>query len=405
MLKSITFYTLISITSAFITFITTVYLSRLLSPEEFAYIGLFGVVIYILNPILSLNTVGLVGINIINLPQKQYFDFINRYITFIIFISILIFMISVIVSILLPTYQILLILTFFVAIFMVFITIHNVELIQNKKIKLFGFYRVLMSILNLISIFIFIQILDLSWKGRLFGIIITNILILLLMLRISFFSLKNYSFTIDYASIKEYLHYGYPLLFGLGAAWLTTQLDKFIVLYFFELKDLGYYSLGYTIGISFSIVNQSLVNAVTPRIYTILKTGSGRSIIDKYSLYYNISVSVLVFIGIVFMYFFGGIILSESYSESLNIILLVMVAVAFDGMYRVYGLVINYYKENKLKTKMEYLIVFINIIFSMSLIPFLGLLAPAIGTIISYLLAFLISKYFAKRLLLIRGVK
>jgi O-antigen/teichoic acid export membrane protein len=93
-LKSISYYTIISIVSAIITFISTIYLSKLLSPEEFAYIGIFATIIFILSPLMSFSSIGLVAINIIDYSKSEYQKFINNYITFVIFISLL-FLVSV----------------------------------------------------------------------------------------------------------------------------------------------------------------------------------------------------------------------------------------------------------------------------------------------------------------------
>lgn len=404
MTKKISSYTLISIVSSIIGFITTIYITRLLNPSEFAFIGIFAALAYFMTPIMSFNSVGLVGIKIIDDNKLEYEIFINTFISFILFNSLIVFVIAIFLSIFLYEYLMLLLLTYFASLTVVFITIHNTELIQKSHIKLFGFYKIFLVLLNLLFVWICIQQIQMSWEGRIIGIILSQIIIILLMYFISFHSIKFYSFRFDWDSYKEFYKYGFPLVIGLGAAWLITQLDKFIVLYFFDLENLGYYSLGYTLGMSFMIINQSMVNAVAPRIYNILKDRNGKEIIFKYSLYYNIAIVSFVSIAVIVFYLFGEFILGLKYINSLPIVLLVMVAAAFDGMYRIYGLIINYFKENKLTTKIDYSIVILNIIFSIGLIPFLGIMAPAVGTIISYIGGFFFARYFAKIILVQRGV-
>jgi O-antigen/teichoic acid export membrane protein len=292
-----------------------------------------------------------------------------------------------------------------IAVGIIFMTIHNSELIQNKNIKMFGIYKILLVTINIILIYVLVDLLELSWQGRLEGIILSNIFIIILMYIFTFNSLRDYRFKMEFSLFKEYLKYGLPLIVGLGAAWMTTQMDKYIVLYYFSMKELGIYSFGYTIGMSFIIINQSMVNAVSPKIYKILKDGIGKKIIFKYSLYYNIFILILVFVAILIIKEFSYLLLDKEYINSIDIIILIMIASAFDGMYRIYGLVINYYKENILRTKIEYSIVIINISFSLLLIPYYDILAPAIGTIIAYLLGFIISKYYAKKLIFLKGVK
>ena len=404
MIKNVSYYAIISVITGLLNLLATLMLSRLLLPEEYAYLGLFAVFIYLLNPIMSFNTIGLVGINIVNYNKNKYEYFTNVYITYLLGSSFLVLAILSVSLIIIEPYRKLIMLSYFVATINLFVTIHYAELIQTKKIFIFGIYKILYGILNILAIKVFIDIMDLSWSGRLLGIIISGIIVLVVMYKKSFDTLRRYKFIVDYKEVKSFLLYGYPLLLGLGAAWLTTQLDKFIVLYYYDMSILGYYSFGYTIGMSFMVINQSLVNAIVPKIFSILKNGVGLSIISKYSAYYNIFIITIVSIGITIMYYFSDLILGEKYSKSLYIIILVMVGMAFDGMYRIYGLIIIYYKENKLRTKIEYSIVIINILFSIMLIPQIGVYAPAIGTIISHLLGFILSMYYSKKIMNINGV-
>jgi O-antigen/teichoic acid export membrane protein len=399
MIKNISTYALISLVSSTILFLTTIYLTRLLTPIEFAFIGIFSAILYLLNPLIQFNSIDLVGINVLRLSNKEYQNFINKYISFSAWISLFTFFIILLIMLFFIEYRSLIFLTFFVSITTILITIHSIELIQNKIIKNFALYRISLALVNLVFVFLFVDMLNMSWEGRLYGLILSNILVIFLMKRMSFKSLNCFKYDIDYDYIKEHVNFGWPLMVGLGAAWGITQLDKFIVVNFFDMNSLGYYSLGYMIGMSFVVINQALVQSLMPKIYLFLESGVGRREIYKYAYLYNIFILIAVLFVMLIMYNFSGIILGEVYRDSLDIILLVMIAVAFDGMYRVYGLIINFYKENILRTKIEYTIMIINILISIFLIPYYGILAPAMGTIVAYLLAYVLTKHYAIKLL------
>jgi O-antigen/teichoic acid export membrane protein len=398
-IKNLSVYALVSLVSAAILFLTTVYLTRLLNPSEFAFIGIFGAIFYLLTPLIQFNSLSLVGINAIKLSNKKYQNFINNYISVSILISLFTLPIILVMMFLFMEYKDLILLTFFVSISTVLISIHNIELIQSKNVNFFALYRVSLVLVNLIFVFLFVDILNMSWEGRLYGLIFSNMLIIFLMKRMSFQSLDSFRYNIDYDYIKEHINFGWPLMVGLGAAWGITQLDKFIVVNFFDISSLGYYSLGYMIGMSFVVINQALVQSLMPKVYLFLESGVGRKDIYKYAYLYNIFILIAVLFAMLIMYNFSDIILGEAYRDSLDIIFLVMIAVAFDGMYRVYGLIINFYKENILRTKIEYTVLIINILISIFLIPYYGILAPAMGTITAYLLAYVLTKHYAIKLL------
>ena len=294
MIKNISTYALISLVSSTILFLTTIYLTRLLTPIEFAFIGIFSAILYLLNPLIQFNSIDLVGINVLRLSNKEYQNFINKYISFSAWISLFTFFIILLIMLFFIEYRSLIFLTFFVSITTILITIHSIELIQNKIIKNFALYRISLALVNLVFVFLFVDMLNMSWEGRLYGLILSNILVIFLMKRMSFKSLNCFKYDIDYDYIKEHVNFGWPLMVGLGAAWGITQLDKFIVVNFFDMNSLGYYSLGYMIGMSFVVINQALVQSLMPKIYLFLESGVGRREIYKYAYLYNIFILIAV---------------------------------------------------------------------------------------------------------------
>ncbi len=348
---------------------------------------------------ITFNSTGLVSINIIDYDEKKYQDFFNSFISLFLVISCILLFGAIIASFLFPQYWLVIIMSFIISFFTILLNIHYIELIQKKKTKKFSLNQILFTIVGAILTVLFVGFLKLSWEGRLLSIILSSASISLLMYKSTFKSLQNYSWNFDRIKVKEHLNYGYPLVIGLGAAWIITQADKYIVLKYFDMESLGYYSLAYTIGMKVTILNSSLVNAIIPSIYSSLKNKTAKKTIRNYSFIYILFLIVFTIGAIFFIKNFGTLLLGEKFAKSIPIVILILIAGAFDGAYRVHGLVIEYFKKTKLKTKIAYFIAVTNVIVSILLIPYYGILAPAIGTIISYFLNFLLTYIYALRIL------
>ena len=108
-----------------------------------------------------------------------------------------------------------------------------------------------------------------------------------------------------------------------------------------------------------------------------------------------------IVIGVLILLIFKKIIIPKEYLEGINIILLVYIASAFYGLFKIPGLVIDYFKKNLMKTIILY---FVAIIFLLGFYIFYnyinaGIYSTALSLIISNITLFIISYYFAKKII------
>jgi len=376
-------YAIFAILTAGINFLTIIYMTRNMTPEEFGMIGIFIAIIYLLPQLISFSAIGLVSINKSKMNETNFLNFSQTYISFSIFIFILVFIVFLIFISLFGEY--IYIFVPIIAFIQYLALFHNAELIQDSRSTRFSIYRLSLSIISFVFTFILIEYLNMTWDGRLFSILISELIILLIMLKYSFITLHKFNFNYNGIHFKEYIYFGFPLLFGLVAGWLLNQGDRFIVLHFFTLKEVGIYTLAYSIGTIVNVVNQAMINAITPTLYRYLNKKEGYKIVRNINIYYSIIIlSISLSIGLS-SYWYIPLIFGEQYINSSDIILFISLAFAFNGMYRITGGVIAFYKENKLQMKLLYISAIINIIISILLIPIFNILSPAIGTLIAYI--------------------
>lgn len=384
MLKKTINYLTFSITSSGIIFLTTIYMARTLSQEDMGIIGLFMAILFVSPQVVSFSSTGLISINKVKLQEKDFNNFSKSYLTFGLINFVVVFLISCIVALFFKEYWQIFFVLPIVSFLMFMISFHQVEMIQEGKSKNYGVYNLINAICTSLFTVIFITFSDLKWDGRLWAILIGYIFILFFMYKNTFKTLHFFKISINKIQFKEFIKFGLPLFAGLGAGWILNQADNYIVLYFFTLKDVGIYAVAYSIGTIVNTINQAATNAIVPTLYNTLEKKEGHKIIKKLNIYYSIIIIISLIIGIG-AFWYMPVIFGEAYSSSANIVFFIALAFGFNGIYRITGGVIAFYKQNILQMKLLYISASINLIISIILIPNFGLVSPAVGTLVAYI--------------------
>jgi O-antigen/teichoic acid export membrane protein len=171
------------------------------------------------------------------------------------------------------------------------------------------------------------------------------------------------------------------------------------VLNYFTLKDVGIYTVAYSIGTIINMINQAATNAIIPTLYEKLEKKEGRKIVKRLNIYYSLIIlSLSLFIGIA-SYWYVPLLFGVEYVGSSDIILFISLAFAFNGIYRTTGSVIAFYKKNKLQMNVLYASAIINIVLSILFIPLFGILSPAVATMIAYIVLTLASYRYGWKIL------
>jgi O-antigen/teichoic acid export membrane protein len=397
--KSVSFLSFSLISSA-IGFLNMSYLTKSISEEDMGVIGLYMAILYIGPQLLAFSSSGLIEINKIDLNKDKYREFTNQHITFVFLTTSILFVLSLILSIFWIKYWLFFFTLPILSCFMYLFSFHLSELVQEGRSKIHGLFTVLNAIFYSIITFFLVEFQHFTWQGRVVGLLIGYAISIFLMRNFSFLTLREFRFNLNIAVIQDFLKFGFPLFVGLGAGWLLNQSDNFIILHFFELKDLGLYSVAYLVGTMINQLNQAMTNSSIPKIYSALANNKGKEIIQKLTFQYTIIILIIsVMLGLG-SYWYMPLFFGLNYSESYKIVILISLAFAFNGIYRISGSVITYHKKNKLQTILLFVCAATNILISVSIVPFFGIIAPAVGTLCGYLVLCLLSFHFSNKLIL-----
>ena len=400
-IKSFTVYGITGILQGSIKTISTLFLGRQITAEEFSFIGLFGVLTYILGPTLSLGAMPLISVNKVDLSRLDYYVFRKKYINLLFQFFLVGLFISLITSFWAKkNYIFLLFISIIFSAFTNIIQIKASELIIEKKefkylfISLFGPTFILTAILLLNY---------LKYNSWYLYLILVSISLILTLTVIIFFDrqffLTQTLFKWDKIFVKNTFKYGLPLIFAACFMWILTQSDKLIIKTFFGERELGIYSYGFIIGSGFQILNRAIVNTKMPQIYESLKNNT-----FKYSKHYKLIILInlsALFSGLFFLKFFSSLIIPIGYEESYRIMQILFFAFTMDGFFRLPGLVLDYHKKNIEKSLIILLSSLLFLIFTYLMINYttLGFFSAAIGVLVGYISLFFITFVYSFKFL------
>lgn len=392
-IKHIFHYFTFSLGSMFIGIVSTVYLSKILVPEEFGQIGIFQSILAISVMIISFSSTGLVNINQTNKSDTVYLKYRRAYfiLCFILFVSLL--SLTFIFS---PT--LLYILAIIYGYFKVLNSIHSLELIFHYKSKTQGILLLSTNLILFSLTILFISYFEMNYWGRIWSFLTSEIIMFL----IRFYIFNTYKTPINYISTEEIIKivkYGFPLMIGSGAGWILYQSDKFIISYYYDLALVGVYTISASYAAFLIIVNQSILNAMKPEIYRNLKNKFDNEAFSKIHIINLIMLVVFILFIISFYYLFEHL-TNSAYHEKVDLMLIVISSTYLVVLATNYGLILEYFQKNFLRTRIYYVSAFIYLLTVFILGEFFkSEYMFAIATFFSHTVLIILNNYYARGVL------
>lgn len=377
-------------------FVTAVYLTSILSPDSYGFLGVFVLLIYVVEPIICFCGAGLMEILYVKKCARDYAEWRANYAGLILINGSLCFLFSLLVSVYFTEFWLLLV---FVPVFAVVRNFHKLcqlEFVQDGRAKEGAVLIFSSSLLAFGLTVFFSKVADFGWSDRLSVMLIAEMSLLLLL-----FSLSRIKMDVSFpnrAKLSEFFLFGLPIFIGVGGAWVLHESDKVVVVKFLSLSDMGIYAFAYTVGRSVDLITTSYIKAMRPVIYQKL---NGVGVCFNW-LVFHLTLLLLVLGGVSaglysILALFGDDWIGEEYLAGSGVVIWIMVAFIFFGGYRLCSLVLEFHKKNFLKMILFYFGAVVNIGFSIGLVGPLGLLGPAIATAFGFFSIFLVSLIYISK--------
>jgi O-antigen/teichoic acid export membrane protein len=231
------------------------------------------------------------------------------------------------------------------------------------------------------------------------GLLIANFITFLAMFALIIWSI---GFKIPkFRNIREYLSFGVPTIPGNLSSWIVNSSDRYVIGIFLSAAFVGYYSPGYTLGYSISMLMAPfslLLPSVLPQYYD-------KNNMEKVSSFLNYSTKYFLLVAIPAA--FGLSILSKPLLNvlttpdiALNGYLITPITALSTLIFGVYAIISNVLvleKKTKVIGTIWIIAATMNLILNILLVPFFGIIAAAATTLMAYIVAFIISLKFSTK--------
>ncbi|RYJ45587.1 lipopolysaccharide biosynthesis protein [Flavobacterium beibuense] len=246
------------------------------------------------------------------------------------------------------------------------------------------------SLLNAFSLLLlnvfFLVFFKLGIQSLFISVVLSNFLTILFYV---FFGevKKNLSvFSFEKNLLKEMLFFSVPLVPNTISWWLINASDKFLILYFLNAEFNGIYAVSTRFPSIMILLNSVFILAWQDHTITSLnsKNSFEEKVFDKYM---NFEFSVVLFLISTSKYLIMFTVDGDFY-DAYKYMPLLYLGVAYSAFSGFFGAAFLKVKNTKGVLVSSFFSGLINIILSFFLIPYIGLYAPALGTLVSFIFMF-----------------
>ncbi len=231
------------------------------------------------------------------------------------------------------------------------------------------------------------------------GLLLANAITFFAMLAMIIWSL-GFKFP-RFNRMREYLSFGLPTIPGNLSSWIVNSSDRYVIGIFLSAAFVGYYSPGYTLGNSITM----LMAPFALLLPSVLPTYYDKNNIDKVSLFLNYSIKYFLLISIPAA--FGLSVLSKPLLTVLstpdivlNGYLITPITALSALIFGVYGIISNVLvleKKTKIIGTIWIIAAGLNLVLNIIFVPFFGIMAAALTTLMAYVIAFILTLRYSTK--------
>ena len=288
-----------------------------------------------------------------------------------------------------------------------------IGLLVSEQSHLYRFYRspwkyntvtIIQSLASIIAGISLVVILKYGVLGAQMASVISSSAIVIF----SFFNFaKNkYTYHFNFVFAKKMLKYGFPLIWAGIASWFFISSDRYFLLHYQNLQEIGYYSIGATFSQPINLINMAVQMSFGVLFYSEYnkeidpgKQNSRKLIKDVFSLFIFVTIIIASFLSIFGIELIGVITTKDYLFGALAIPLLTFSAI-FDQAFQITALGITLMEKTWYFTIIIIITAIFNVIANFLLIPKYSFVGAGIATLLSYILywslAYNISQKFFK---------
>ncbi len=274
-------------------------------------------------------------------------------------------------------------------------TLLNALRAENRS-GIYAFSNVLRLVFTLFCNIYFIAFLGWGLNGILYSYIIGEAVLIVIVVPTM---LKRLTLSISFHFISPALAFGIPLIFTGFAHMLLNIGDRYIIKLLINYEEVGLYDLGYRIaGILNTLVIQSFSLGFLPIAYKYYGQPGDKRYYQKLMTYYFFAVC---WAGLALSIFSENIIktfaLNQDFFPAYTVVPLIVLGYVFSGGNTIANIGLYLKQKTKIIAYNTIFAALLNIALNFILVPELKMKGAAMATVMSFVILYMVSIYFANR--------
>lgn len=210
----------------------------------------------------------------------------------------------------------------------------------------------------------------------------------------------TYQFSFDWA--KKMLKYGLPLVLGGIAVWIYSVSDRYFLLYYQNLEDIGYYSIGSTFSQPLGLINAAVQMSWGVLFYEIYnkedaeKSESKKAISVLVKYYVMLACIISLFLS-VFAFEIVGLVTTPAYLPGIIVIPFLLFSAILAQLIEIIGVGITLSEKTIYFTYIVVVSSIVNLGLNFIFVPLLSYYGAAITTIIAYIVNIILTYKIAQK--------
>lgn len=400
--KTLSIYTFSNILNAAIPFLLLPFLTKYLTPSDYALVDLFFASGQFFIAVIGLNTFSALSRFYFDSDQKTFDQYISQTLFIISFTGGIILLFVEIFNIQIS--NLIHIPKSWLWTIVIYATTSNIIQTQliiwqvRYKAIYYGLFRVSRTLFDIVLSIGLILLLHFNWEGRILGQTIIAIIFAIF----SFFLIvKHHRIAFKWMNdkTKDLILYGSPLILHILGTVIITYSDRLFISNYIDLKSTGIYAVGYQVGMIIYLIQNSFNQAWTPWFFEKLKSNDEdeKGKIVKFTYYYFIALIILAFLVAKLAPLLFSFYIDNAYSDGQEVVIWIALAFAFNGMYKMMSNYIFYSKKTYIVSIITVITAIINLILNYFWVKNYGAIGVAKATTISFFIQFLLTWIYSNK--------
>lgn len=401
LLKGAGIFLLANIFDKAIPFVALPIFTRLMSPHDFGLFSQFSIVVLLANYFVGLTSEGALGVYFFK-AKNEYADFVTNavwivLVNFLIFVTVFALFKDTLADWASLTTMAILAALINGLFFSLFLFLQTTLRAEGDAVS-YGSFQVLRSLTDIGLSALLILKYDLSWYGRVWGIVGANIIwggfAFVWIYR------KNLlRFNYNKKVTSQILNFAVPLLPHAIGGWLLSASDRFLVNKLLGPEVNARYAVGFTFGMLVSVLTQSFNQAWAPYLFKELTeaTEQAKLKLVKFTYKYFIGILLVALCVGLFSSLLLQLFFTQSYQGSSKYIGFISLAFAFDGMYLMVTNYIFFTAKTYILSSITICTGLVKAALTYFMITYHGDVGAAISVPICYFFQFVVTWYVASR--------